>query len=274
MLRPRDSHDLRLVGASLTLSPPATVRWFHDVFGNSVAVASFEGEADALVVESVLEIDRYPRAPEALVLTEQVASYPFIYPAEDRTDLGRLLDRHYPDPAGAVDAWAKAFTTGPGQPTLDLITALNDAFKAGFTYAARDAEGTQPPEVTLATRSGSCRDYALLMIEALRSLGIGARFVSGYLYDPALDGGGGMTGAGATHAWVDVYLPGAGWVEFDPTNGIVDASALIRVAVTRDPAQALPVAGTFTGTPGDALGMSVSVVVEKRTAGPAVGSAG
>ena len=83
------------------------------------------------------------------------------------------------------------------------------------------------------------------MIEAVRSLGFAARFVTGYLYDPALDGGpAGTQGAGATHAWVQVYLPGAGWVEFDPTNGIVGGRNLIRVGVARDPKQAVPLAGT------------------------------
>ena len=95
-------------------------------------------------------------------------------------------------------------------------------------------EGTRSPVETIELKSGSCRDFALLFIEAARSLGFGARFVSGYLYDPGLDGGNVMQGAGATHAWAEVYLPGAGWVEYDPTNGLVACENLIRVAVTRD----------------------------------------
>lgn len=265
MLRPRDSHDLRLVRAALMLSPPAQVRWFHDVFGNSVALATFAEPATELVIESVLDIDRYPRGAQALALADQAQAYPFIYSADDRTDLGRLLDRHYPDPRGQLEDWARQFVTGPTMGTLDLLHAVNDAIRTRFVYAARDTEGTNPPDMTLGTGSGSCRDFALLMMEALRCLGFGTRFVTGYLYDPSLDGGGtAATGAGQTHAWVDVYLPGAGWVEFDPTNGAVDTDALIRVATTRDPSQAVPIAGSFVGTPADPLGMTVSVQVERR----------
>ncbi|MHB2168893.1 transglutaminase family protein [Alsobacter sp. R-9] len=265
MLRPRDSHDLRLDKAELILSPAASsVRWFHDVFGNSVAVATFDTAADRLSIESVLHLVRYPRAQESLSLTDAARTYPFIYSADDRSDLGRLLERHYPDARGAVDEWARGFVSARPMPTMDLLSTLNDRIRATFRYEARDTEGTQPPEVTLERGAGSCRDFALLMIEALRSLGFGARFVSGYLYDPALDGGAaGTVGAGQTHAWVDVYLPGAGWVEFDPTNAAVDAGSLIRVAVTRDPSQAVPVAGSFTGRPSDPLGMTVEVLVQR-----------
>ena len=134
------------------------------------------------------------------------------------------------------------------------------AIRGSFAYSAREEEGTQTPVETLETKSGTCRDYALLFIEAARSLGFGARFVSGYLYDPALDGGDAMQGAGATHAWAEVYLPGAGWIEYDPTNGLIAGENLIRVAVTRDPAQAVPIAGSFSGE-GAYLGMEVEVTV-------------
>ena len=137
----------------------------------------------------------------------------------------------------------------------------------GGINAARDEEGAQSPIETIELQRGSCRDFALLFIEAARSLGYGARFVSGYLYDPALDGSGAaVQGAGATHAWADIYLPGAGWVEFDPTNALVAGENLIRVAVTRDPSQAIPIGGTFAGEGVTFLGMEVEVTVtaEKR----------
>ena len=153
-------------------------------------------------------------------------------------------------------------------PTLDLLRSLNAAFKTDFTYNVRYEEGTQSPTETLEKRTGTCRDYALLFMEAVRSLGFGARFITGYLYDPALDGGDAMQGAGATHAWADVYLPGAGWVEYDPTNGIIAGENLIRVAVTRDPSQALPISGSFTAKPSDFLGMTVEVTVSARNPEP------
>ncbi len=262
MLRPRDSHDLRLVGAEMTLSPPGDVRWLHDVFGNSVAEVQFTQWASELLIVSTLHLEHYglirpvfPIAPEAQV-------YPFVYSGDDRSDLGRLLDRHYPDPQGLVEAWAKRFVKGRFMPTYNLLSNINAAIKAEFTYSTRTLEGTQTPLETLQYRSGTCRDFALLFMEAVRSLGFGARFITGYLYDPALDGAeGAMQGSGATHAWADVYLPGAGWVEYDPTNGLIAGQNLIRIAVTRDPSQAIPIAGTFDGTRGQPRGMTVDVTV-------------
>lgn len=141
--------------------------------------------------------------------------------------------------------------------------------KATFTYMARDELGVQPPAQTLALKSGSCRDFAFLMMEAVRSLGLAARFVSGYIYMPATDQPGGNIGGGANHAWLQVYLPGAGWVEFDPTNGIVGNRDLIRVAVARDPAQAQPLSGSWTGRRADYLGMTVEVTTTPPPAAPA-----
>jgi transglutaminase-like putative cysteine protease len=260
MLRPRDSHDLRLVEANLVISPPATLRWMHDVFGNSVALVAFAEPAAELVIASTLLIERYALVRPDFPIDPSAESYPFVYSPNDRSDLGRLLERHYPDPRGIVDEWARRFLLGPPDYTFNLLSTMNAAIRSDFAYRAREEEGTQTPMETIETKSGTCRDYALLFIEAARSLGFGARFVSGYLYDPALDGGDSVQGAGATHAWAEVYLPGAGWVEFDPTNGLVAGENLIRVAVTRDPSQAVPIGGSFYGE-AEYLGMEVEVTV-------------
>jgi transglutaminase-like putative cysteine protease len=262
MLRPRDSHDLRLVGAALTLSPPGETRWMHDVFGNSVAQVEFGQHASELLIVSTLHLEHYGLTRPVFPIAPEAQVYPFIYSANDRSDLGRLLDRHYPDPNGLVDAWAKRFVSGRFMSTYNLLSNMNGAIKNEFAYNMRFEEGTQTPLETLQNRSGTCRDFALLFIEAARSLGFGARFITGYLYDPALDGANGaMQGSGATHAWADIYLPGAGWVEYDPTNGLIAGDNLIRVAVTRDPSQAIPIAGTFDGTLGRFMGMTVDVTV-------------
>lgn len=281
MFRPRDSHDLRLLATGLTISPaPARVRWLHDVFGNSIAVASFEGEAAELTFESHIKVAHFPLAGSSdeieFPIEDYARTYPFSYSAEEVPDLARTTQRHYPDPDHKVDDWAKRFVAeADGIPeTQAMLVAMTVAIKEGFTYQARDAEGTQPPVETLESGSGSCRDFALFMMEAVRSLGFAARFVSGYLYDPALDpganGGCGIQGGGATHAWVEVYLPGAGWVEFDPTNGIIGGKNLIRVAVARDPSQAIPLSGSWTGAPADYLGMTVDVRVSAESGEPVV----
>ncbi len=265
MLRPRDSHDLRLVDAELTLSPPGATRWMHDVFGNSVALVEFTQNAAELLIVNTLRLEHYGLPRPAVSIAPEAQMYPFVYSADDRSDLGRLVERHYPDPTGQVDAWVKRFVTGKPMPTHDLLANINAAIKAEFAYAQRYAEGTQSPIETLEKKSGTCRDFALLFMEAVRSLGFGARFITGYLYDPALDSGTAMQGAGQTHAWADVYLPGAGWVEYDPTNGLIAGENLIRIAVTRDPSQAIPVSGTFTAKPADFLGLSVDVTVNAQT---------
>lgn len=274
MFRPRDSHDLRLLGTQLKISPPAaTLRWLHDVFGNSVAIAEFAAPAAELSFQSDITLEHYAVETPDFPIEDYARSYPFSYSADEIPDLGRTIERHYPDPEHQVDRWAKQFARPDNgglietQPLLErLLRGIHDE----FAYQARDAEGTQTPVETLSRRQGSCRDFALLMIEAARSLGFAARFVSGYQYDPGRDpavgGATNQTPAGTTHAWVQVYLPGAGWVEFDPTSGVVGTRNLIRVAVARDPQQAVPLAGTWTGAPADYLGMAVSVSVSTDAA--------
>jgi len=273
MFRPRDSHDLRLVKSALSISPPAQVRWMHDVFSNSIALASFEQPAEELRIESRITIEPFGLEDPDFVIEPYAQTYPFSYAAEEIADLGRLVERDDPDPQHKVDAWVKSFQYGGGQLlTQDLLERINHAIHDQFVYAQRYAIGTQTPVETLEAGSGTCRDLAMLMMGAVRALGLAARFVSGYLYDPALDStqpGGNATvlpdgqvrGAGDTHAWVQVYLPGAGWVEFDPTNGLVGGANLIRVAVVREPFQAIPVQGSYTGAADDFIEMKVDVRV-------------
>jgi len=262
MLRPRDSHDLRLIRTSLNLSPPASVRWIHDVFGNSIAIASFVGTAAELRIESRLQLEIYAAERPRFEIDPEVGSYPFVYSADDRIDLGPMLERHYPDRSDRLGAWARAFVRGNRTDTLALLGDLNAGVKAAISYQSRDNEGTQTPIETLNRGWGSCRDLAALLIEAARCLGFGARFVTGYLYSPSGDNGDTTAiGFGTTHAWADIYLPGAGWIAYDPTHGSVNGGSLVRIAVTRDIGQAVPVAGSFVGAPDDYLGMTVNVAV-------------
>jgi transglutaminase-like putative cysteine protease len=271
MFRPRDSHDLRLLGTALKIRPAAAgVRWLHDVFGNSIAIASFAAEAEELFFESQFRAEHYPLPPQEIVLEPYAARYPFSYSAEEMPDLGRTVERHYPDPEHAVDLWARRFVESGDGDTLGILMAMTKAIKERFAYNRRPELGTQEPTKTLALGAGTCRDYALLMMEAARCLGFASRFVSGYIYDERLigEGEGAVIGGGETHAWVQIYLPGAGWVEYDPTNALIGGRNLIRVAVARDPSQAIPLAGTFTGPPGSDRGMSVEVRVTAAPARP------
>jgi transglutaminase-like putative cysteine protease len=269
MSRPRDSHDLRLLDTSLVFKPAAaTVRWIHDVFGNSIAIASFQPPpARELTIESGFRAEHYPRERAALLPLEPYARrLPFSYAADDALDLGHSKERHYPDPLHRVDAWAKGFVEqAQGADTLEVLEAMTCGITQQLTYVAREAAGVQTPLETLERACGSCRDFAVLMMEGVRSLGLAAHFVSGYLYDEGLIGaGGGKVGGGSTHAWVSVYLPGAGWVEMDPTHALIGGRNLIRVAVARDASQAAPLTGSYRGPSDALLSMTVDVQVEAQ----------
>ena len=268
MLRPRDSYDQKLLEAWLTIDPePAAMRWVHDVFGNCVAIAEF-GEAPAKVLrfQSTIWLDHQPSNAPDFEIEDYARKFPFAYAPEELADLAPAMAPQYPDPDGAIHGWVrKILHDGGTTDTGLLLMTLTYAFKETFKYERRSAPGTRAPADTLRLKRGSCRDLALLMIEALRSLGFAARFVSGYLYVPGRDGPT-HVGGGSTHAWCEVYLPGAGWVEFDPTNAIVGNRDLIRVAVARDPSQAIPLSGTYFGDAGDFLDMTVEVKVRSEPA--------
>lgn len=260
MLRPRDGHDLRVLALRMTIDPaPISLRWIHDVFGNSVGIAKFDRPSDRLVFESEVTIDHEPKHGIDLPHDDEAFFYPFCYAPEEMPDLARSIKCQYPDPDGKLEAWSRQFVkSGAPTNTRDLLVDMTHAIKRQFRYKRRLDPGVQTPLETLRLGTGTCRDFALFMIEAVRALGFAARFVSGYLHVRARSG---RRGGGSTHAWVQVYLPSAGWVEFDPTNGIVGNHDLIRVAVAREPRQAVPLYGTFTGLRTDSIGMKVDIDV-------------
>ena len=260
MMRPRDSHDLRLLDTALSITPVSTIRWMHDVFGNSVAIAEFTEPAAELQVVSSFRAEHYPLPEADVPLEEYARRYPFSYDALDIPDLGRTVERHYPDPEHKIDAWARRFVEQQDD-TMAVLHAMTEAIGSEFSYNRRDEMGTQDPLLTLDSGTGTCRDFALFLMEAARSLGFASRFVSGYLYDEDRVGEATVVGGGATHAWAQVYLPGGGWIEFDPTNALVGGRNLIRVAVTRDPSQAIPLGGSFTGATNAFLGLEVNVEI-------------
>jgi transglutaminase-like putative cysteine protease len=262
MFRPRDSYDQHFLGATLMVDPePSYVRWIHDVFGNCVALVGVSRRASELRFETHIRLDHTPQTAPDFQIDDEALTYPFDYGPDEIADLSRTIERHFADDDGEVARWARQFVNGGRRTdTGTLLMTMCYAIREGFTYARRSEAGIQPPAVTLHLRRGTCRDFALLMMEAVRSLGFAARFVTGYIYVPDRDGQTNL-GGGSTHAWCQVYLPGAGWVEFDPTNGIVGNRDLIRVAVARDPRQAIPLSGTYHGSPSDDLGIFIQVNV-------------
>jgi transglutaminase-like putative cysteine protease len=258
MFRPRESHDLRLVSTRLNILPqPSELRWLHDVFDNSVAIASFDEAASELRFDSTVTLEHTETALPDYALEIGAHTYPFRYPDDERPDLISALVRQYPQ--DDLGPWTARFLTSSGSTTtMTLLHSMTRGIKEEFAYRRRREKGVQSPGETLRRRSGSCRDFAVLMMEAVRSLGLAARFVSGYIFVP---GANSAVGGGATHAWMQAYLPGAGWVDFDPTNSIVGNRNLIRVAVAWHQRNALPLWGTFIGRASSFRGMDVNVSV-------------
>lgn len=264
MLRPRESRDVKLLFADITTVPPATFTWANDVFGNTVATVSFTQPTVSLSIESHVTLDHSSAAWPIFDIAASAIFSPFAYSADEQLDLGALLTPQYQDPDRRLAIWARGFVRGDITDTLSLLKDLNAAISAWISYQSREDEGTQPPLETLARGWGSCRDIAVLFIEAARWLGFAARIVSGYLFNPDVAGTAlsGSMGAGSTHAWAEIYLPGAGWIAFDPTNRTVGSSSLIPVAVARDVRQVVPISGTFVGSHGDAVTLTVAVTVD------------
>jgi transglutaminase-like putative cysteine protease len=260
MLRPRESRDLRLISSNVTVTPPATVTWAHDVFGNAVATATFQATSDRLVIDSAAALQLDAAAWPVFDIAASAIHYPFRYSDDEWIDLGALAAQQYLDAAGRLRSWAHRFVRSNPTDTLALLKDLSAGVSEAIRYQSREDEGTQSPSDTLDRGWASCRDFAVLFAEAARSLGFGARIVSGYLYNPDQRSIG-SSDAGSTHAWAEVYVPGAGWISFDPTNRSVGGFNLIPVAVVRDIRQAMPVSGSFLGMTNAFAGMSVEVLV-------------
>jgi transglutaminase-like putative cysteine protease len=260
MLRPRESRDLRLISSDLTVTPAAAVTWAHDVFGNAVATATFQTMSTHVVIDSAAVLELDAAAWPVFDIAPSAISFPFRYSDDEWADLGPLAIPQYPDEAMRLRSWAHRFMISNPTDTLAFLKDLNHAVAETIRYQSREAEGTQSPTETLDRGWGSCRDFAALFAEAARSLGFGARLVSGYLYNRDQQGVGSKDG-GSTHAWAEIYVPGAGWITFDPTNRSVGGFNLIPVAVVRDIRRAIPVSGMFFGSTGAFAEMSVEVRV-------------
>jgi transglutaminase-like putative cysteine protease len=255
ILSPRTDQHLRTLSFSIDCSASGSIDWAQDVFGNTIATVTFSEATVELTISSDAVVEQTADPWPVFNIDISAHAYPFAYSSEDKTDLGALAVAT--SSGGRVSDWAGAFVRSRPTDTLSLLKDVNAGILTNVSYRIRDEEGTQTPEQTLELASGSCRDIAALFIEAVRCLGFGARAVSGYLYDPdaSIDDG------GSTHAWAEVYLPGAGWIAFDPTHRRVGEACLIPVAFARNNGQIMPVTGGYAGAPEDFVEMDVSVTV-------------
>lgn len=261
LLRPRESHNVRIESSTLDIFPGHTLQWKRDVLDNSVALVGFYEMADRLRIASNVVIQHYEDNPFDFLVDDYAVSHPFDYAEAERAELAAFLRAVYPDDREAVRGWLDGAGLLRPQETFSLLDQVNRRIASQFFYQMREAPGVQAPALTLALNSGSCRDFAALFIEACRYLGLASRFVSGYLFTSDFD-----TGNGSTHAWAEVYLPGAGWKGFDPTSGEVVGNRHIATAVARHPESVPPVAGSFIGPGGSHPMPNVTVRVSTLAA--------
>jgi hypothetical protein len=264
MLRPRDDEDQKAIQSDLTISPkPEEVAWHRDQFDNHFAVARFSEQSDQLRVVSNICLDHTTRRPSAGDIEEYAKKYPFQYKPEDLASLLQFnLPKHRDN---ELERWSDRFLRGDGSAdTFDLLGGMTRTIFRTFQHVNRREEGIQEPEESIALGSGSCRDLAALMIATLRSRGIAARFVSGYLRLSEVDEEVHVLNGGNTHAWLQAYVPGPGWIDFDPSAGTVGNENLVRVAAVAHPQDAIPLQGTWYGYASDHLAMTVAVKVNLR----------
>ena len=254
-LRPREDHELRIESLKLKITPPATLLWHRDVEGNSVAIATFDLPANQLVVESEVIIQQYNEAPLDFLVADYAINYPFFFFFDDKVLLSPYMALPEQATIAMVNQWITNFwQTNEQIQSYTLLQRLAEYIYQTLAYCAREEPGVQTAPQTLSCGSGSCRDFALLFMQAARCLGLASRFVSGYLHAPLL-----VNEIGSTHAWAEVYLPGAGWKGFDPTIGKIVGTDHIAVAVARLPESVPPIAGSFIGTADSSLEVGVWV---------------
>ena len=265
LLRPREGADLRIELSQLDTSPKATLRWLRDEYDNAVAIATFDSSASQLDITSKFIVQQYNDAPLDFLVAQSAVNYPFAYDADAALMLQPYLERPRSPDEAALGTWvAKWWKRGEAVQTYALLDRLCTGINRTLTYQVREQPGVQTAVETVQRGVGSCRDFATLLMEAARYLGLAARFVSGYLNSPPADGS-----SGSTHAWTEVYIPGAGWKGFDPTIGEVAGSKNIAVAVARVADTVSPVTGSYFGPKGSelAVGVWVKELPAKSTAG-------
>ncbi len=240
LLRPREGHDIRVASSKLDVSPVYSIKWYRDIYGNSVGVLRLNEPSLHLKIESEVLIEHYEAQPLDFIVDERIFMFPFAFEPQERLDLLPYRTHTWPNKTEPLKKWVSKFWI-PGQSieTFILLDRMNKSIVSDFSYCMREDPGVQSTNETLVKETGSCRDFAAFFIEACRYLGFAARFVSGYLHNP------GSAQHGSTHAWSEVYLPGAGWVGFDNTSGLITGASHIATAVHRHPEFIPPVSGAF-----------------------------
>lgn len=258
-VRPREGHDIRIESSRLRITPDHYISWQRDVYGNSVAIVTFDSMQDTLELISTVVVEQYEDVVGSMAITENARQFPFRYDTMEQIDLVPYQTAVFAEDQAALGQWiAEIWQPGTIIGTMDFLDSLNARIARDIGYLVRDEPGVQSPVLTTGRRAGSCRDMATLFIEACRYCGLASRFVSGYLVSSAA-----VEDQATTHAWAEVYLPGIGWRGFDSTSGQRAGGDHIAVAVHRHPEAIPPVSGRFVGPSEPFPRMDVAVQVRR-----------
>jgi transglutaminase-like putative cysteine protease len=247
-LHPRGVPELRILRSELRIQPGEhSLRWSLDAEGNVLGLATFPTETELLRIESILLLDQRITNPFDFLLEARALRLPLSYDERESQFLAPFLKSSDPGSAGEVSQLMEPFLRGVSakDSTLDFLTAFNRALPALFRYSLRLEPGVQTAEETIAKREGTCRDFAHLFIETARMAGLAARYVCGYLCSSPRS-----PAENHTHGWCEVYLPGAGWRGFDPTNGILAGAHHVAIATSLTAGDIPPVEGSYCGEEG------------------------
>lgn len=258
VLRPREGHDIQVERMTLRIEPAYHIEWIRDVFGNSVAIVDFSEAAEQLVIDSQVSILQLLPFPTERPHEPWQVPYPVAYDPLETQVAAAYQSPSFPEDANAVSEWLEEkFTNRNLQDAEALVQALGALVNGSIGYQRRMEKGVQTPAQTIELGTGSCRDQSTLLLDAARSLGVAARFASGYLNCPASE-----AGRAAMHAWVEFYLPMVGWRGYDATLGEATSQKHVVAGVSNHPRGVMPVSGKYTGRSSDYLGMTASVQIE------------
>lgn len=259
VIRPREGHDIHVDELVIHVQPEAQITWHRDLFGNSIAIAQIAGTADHLRFQSDVTVTRGDLTSHHGLLEAYPARYPLSYSDLETPLITGYLTPVYPEEVFSLSEWLQAsFAIQPGGDAVSIVQDIGRWIYQNITYRRREDRGVQSPLETLALKSGSCRDMATLLLEAVRTINLASRFASGYL-----DSVTSAAGRGATHAWVEVYFPEHGWFGFDPTLGEGSSHKHIVAGVSSHPRGVMPITGTYSGPSDRYLGMEVTVEIEQ-----------
>jgi transglutaminase-like putative cysteine protease len=214
----------------------AAVNYRRDLFDNEIASCFYPGKSALLSASLQIELDLTPRNAFGFLLDSHALDLPFAYNAREAHALAPYVQEK---PATPLSFWSPP---AKPRPTVEALVELNSALHDNLEYERREEGAAYAPEETLRLGRGSCRDFAVLLAEVARGLGLAARLASGYLCE---FGDGEKRAEGALHAWTEIYLPGAGWVGFDPTNGYLCNHHHITAAVGFTPEDISPIFGNY-----------------------------